>query len=375
MQRLTEFFVRLGGAFVGFTLFGTLTRWIFEILARGDWGNFSATSAGVQRLADVAGIVGLIVGFLFAVQPIQNALKATEEMESARFGSMVAGSLVGLIAAALLSVPLRTLPAPFGGLVPTLVAVPLIYLGVRGFAGRTNEVSGFFEQFRPKSTNIELNQPAPPAVAAPEPATVVEEVTKERTILLDTSVIIDGRITDITKTGFISGELLVPNFVLLELQHIADNPDPIRRKRGRRGLEVLNVLQTECPVDVRFENVTVSDSHDVDSKLVSLAKKIGAPIMTNDYNLNRVANLQGVSILNVNDLANAVKAAFLPGEELSVKIIQEGREVGQGVGYLDDGTMVVVEDGVDHLNEMHRVMVTKVLQTTAGRMIFARFSN
>jgi uncharacterized protein YacL len=200
----------------------------------------------------------------------------------------------------------------------------------------------------------------------------VERTQIDSQLLLDTSVIIDGRISDICKTGFIRSTIMVPNFVLLELQHIADSSDPLRRNRGRRGMDVLKILQEDCPVPVRFTDMDVTQVRDVDSKLVALARDIGCPIMTNDYNLNRVAELQGVSVLNINDLANAVKAVFLPGEELSVKIVQEGREIGQGVAYLDDGTMVVVENGKDFLQDQLDVVVTKVLQTTAGRMIFAR---
>jgi uncharacterized protein YacL len=203
----------------------------------------------------------------------------------------------------------------------------------------------------------------------------VEQADQESRILLDTSVIIDGRISDICKTGFVRSTIMVPNFVLLELQHIADSSDPLRRNRGRRGMDVLKILQEDCPVPVRFTDMDVTQVRDVDSKLVALARDISSPIMTNDYNLNRIAELQGVTVLNINDLANAVKAVFLPGEELSVKIVQEGREMGQGVAYLDDGTMVVVEDGKDHLQEQLGVVVTKVLQTTAGRMIFARPKN
>jgi uncharacterized protein YacL len=195
---------------------------------------------------------------------------------------------------------------------------------------------------------------------------------EEGVILMDTSVIIDGRISDICKTGFIRATMLVPNFILVELQHIADSSDPLRRNRGRRGMDVLKFLQQDCPIPVRFTDMDATEARDVDTKLVALAKKLTCPILTNDYNLNRIAELQGVVVLNINELANAVKAVFLPGEELSIRIVQEGREVGQGVAYLDDGTMVVVEDGKGHLNETVGVVVTKVLQTTAGRMIFAR---
>jgi len=195
---------------------------------------------------------------------------------------------------------------------------------------------------------------------------------QEQFILLDTSVIIDGRIADISKTGFIRDTLLVPNFILSELQHIADSPDPLRRGRGRLGLDVLTNLQNEAPIPTKITDMDVSEVREADSKLVALAKHLHCPIMTNDYNLNRVAELQGVPVLNINDLANAVKVNMLPGEALNIKIIQEGREPGQGVGFLQDGTMVVVEDGSNLMNKTLNVTVTKVLQTTAGRMIFAR---
>jgi uncharacterized protein YacL len=193
-----------------------------------------------------------------------------------------------------------------------------------------------------------------------------------RSVLLDTSVIIDGRIVDIAQTGFILGSLLVPSFVLNELQRIADSPDGLRRQRGRRGLDVLNRLQKDSAVPVRITDLDVEGVREVDDKLVILARQTRCPILTNDYNLNRVAELQGVAVLNINELANAVKAVYLPGESLDVHVIQEGKEVGQGVGYLEDGTMVVVEAGRDQIGRTVGVTVTKVLQTAAGRMIFAR---
>jgi uncharacterized protein YacL len=171
------------------------------------------------------------------------------------------------------------------------------------------------------------------------------------------------------------GEILVPRFVLNELQHVADSADRLRRNRGRRGLEILNELLKDANTPVRITDMDVEDAYQVDDKLVLLAKQLHCPIMTNDYNLNRVAELQGVQVMNVNELANAVKAVFLPGETMGIRVIQEGKEYNQGVGYLDDGTMVVVEDGRPHIGESIQVNVTKVLQTAAGRMIFARPEN
>jgi uncharacterized protein YacL len=191
--------------------------------------------------------------------------------------------------------------------------------------------------------------------------------------ILDTSVIIDGRIADICETGFLDGILIIPRFVLMELQHIADSSDPMRRKRGRRGLDILNKLQkSDMPVeiiDTDFPSIPA-----VDSKLVELAKSMTCPIITNDFNLNKVAELQGVDVLNINELSNALRPVVLPGEEFKVFILREGKEYNQGVGYLDDGTMVVVDNGRGHLNQKVDVDVTSVLQTTAGRMIFAKVS-
>jgi uncharacterized protein YacL len=190
--------------------------------------------------------------------------------------------------------------------------------------------------------------------------------------LLDTSVIIDGRIADVARTGFLPGSLLIPHFVLNELQYIADSADSLRRQRGRRGMEVLATLQREPGIPVRITDVDVEGVRDVDDKLVILAKQMHCPILTNDFNLNRIAELQGVTILNINELANAVKSVLLPGEMLYVRVIQEGKESNQGVGYLEDGTMVVIENGREYIDNEVNVLVTKVLQTAAGRMIFAR---
>src|SRR2546426_996751 len=190
--------------------------------------------------------------------------------------------------------------------------------------------------------------------------------------LLDTSVIIDGRIADITQSGFLEGPLLVPRSVLAELQRIADASDQIRRNRGRRGLDILNKMQKELHAVQIFDDGGELASGQVDSQLVRLARQLGGWIVTNDYNLNKIAELQGVRVLNVNELANAIKPVMLPGEELTVHVIKDGKEAGQGVGYLDDGTMIVVEGGRKHIGETLHAVVTSVLQTVAGRMIFAR---
>jgi uncharacterized protein YacL len=194
----------------------------------------------------------------------------------------------------------------------------------------------------------------------------------ERAKILDTSVIIDGRISDITETGFLEGPLMIPQFVLNELQHIADSSDPIKRTRGKRGLEVLQHIQKQANVDVKIVDNDYPSVREVDAKLIELAKEVQGKIITNDSNLNKVAQLQGIEVLNINALANSLKPVVLPGEEMNVKILKEGKEMGQGVAYLDDGTMIVVDNGRKQIGKTLDVMVTSVLQTTAGRMIFAR---
>ena len=205
------------------------------------------------------------------------------------------------------------------------------------------------------------------------------EFTKQtrgtRPLLLDTSVIIDGRIADICDTRIIDSPLFIPRFVLQELQTIADSSDKLKRNRGRRGLDMLNKLQTNEKVEIRISDArlpSIEEAGDVDQKLVSLAKKLDGRIVTNDYNLNKISQLRGVEVININDLANALKPVVMPGETLTVKIIKPGEEFGQGVGYLEDGTMVVAENTREKLNEDVTLTVTSVLQTSAGRMIFGR---
>ncbi|HLC26140.1 MAG TPA: PIN domain-containing protein [bacterium] len=198
------------------------------------------------------------------------------------------------------------------------------------------------------------------------------EPEREGHKILDTSVIIDGRIADICETGFLEGELIIPQFILKELQHIADSSDPLKRNRGRRGLDILQRIQKNNDLEVRFVENDFPKIREVDAKLIELAKVMGAKVVTNDFNLNKVAELQGVTVLNINQLANAVKPVVLPGEIMKVYVLKEGKEYGQGVAYLDDGTMVVVDGARKFLGRNVEVSVTSVLQTTAGRMIFTK---
>ena len=312
------------------------------------------------------GAIGALLGILFTplltVRPLNAIRHSMSSMPLERLLALIIGVFLGLIAAALFSIPLSQLPTPFKQILPLLSALVFCYLGAVLTMGRYRDIRDVTSGWRPFGgrRSEELPAPTPP------------EENFDDVILLDTSVIIDGRVLDISRSGFVRDTLLVPNFILLELQHIADSADALRRNRGRRGLEILSLLQNDSPVPVRITDLDAPQIREADSKLVALAIRLQCPIMTNDYNLNRVAELQGIPILNINDLANAVKAAFLPGEELHIKIIQGGKEYGQGVGYLEDGTMVVVEDGAQLMNQTENVTVTKVLQTAAGRMIFAK---
>jgi uncharacterized protein YacL len=304
----------------------------------------------------VGALFGLILTPYLTTRPIR-ALRALLARVSAEtlFSGLI-GLIVGLLTAALLSFPLSLLPNPFGKVLPFIGVLLFGYFGVAIFITRQTDIGNILGGI----------------TARREEGAPASWGQTNRTILLDTSVIIDGRVADIAKTGFLPGTLLIPRFVLNELQYIADSPDGLRRARGRRGMEVLAELQKATSVLVRISDIDVDGVREVDDKLVILARQMKCPILTNDYNLNRIAELQGVIILNINELANAIKSVVLPGELMEINVIQEGKEANQGVGYMEDGTMVVVENGNRYLNQLIHVTVTKVLQTAAGRMIFAR---
>lgn len=270
----------------------------------------------------------------------------------------VGGLGVGLLLALLIAPALMQLPDLLGRWLPLGVAVLFGYFGATLTVLRVDDLVDLAGRW---------NREGRPATAQGESGT---------SILLDTSAIIDGRIADISRTGFVRSTLTVPDFVLDELRHIADSSDDLRRKRGSRGLDVLRRLRDEGFVKVnQADAADLPAGLEVDAKLIELGKRLKAPILTNDYNLNRVAEIQGVRVLNVNDLANAVKSVVLPGEEMPVQILQPGKELGQGVGFLEDGTMVVVEGAAGRLGSVQDVVVTRVHQTVAGRMIFARLRN
>ncbi|MBI2866085.1 MAG: PIN domain nuclease [Chloroflexi bacterium] len=339
-----NFFFRLAGALV---------------LGYLGWRLGQTFGSGPDPLGWLLGFTvgGVVLGFLLApaaVSPLVGWFRrAIVRVSIHHFVSGLVGLAIGLGLGALLAPPLSLLPGMWGQLAPIVVSLLLGYIGVAIVVAREGDIlqilGGSFANM----------------VAS------ARRSGRGNQILLDTSAIIDGRIADVSQTGFIQGALVIPKFILDELQFIADSTDSLRRNRGRRGLEVLNRLQKETTVPVQVLDVLVEDADDVDSKLVKLAKRLRAPIVTGDYNLNRVAELQGVKALNVNQLANALRPVVLPGEELSLRILQEGKEMGQGVGFMDDGTMVVVEGGRRYLNRDLSVVVSRVLQTAAGRIIFA----
>jgi uncharacterized protein YacL len=302
-------------------------------------------------LAIVGGILGLWFTPWLTVEPYRWTRKTIRQVPAQQLIAATIGLLIGLVLAALTSLPLSFLPQPFGAVLPFVSLVLFGYLGAWVTVTRERD---FFALLGGR-----LGRDG----SAKTPS--------ERMVLLDTSVIIDGRVADISRTGFIDGTMLIPRFVLAELQHIADSADALRRNRGRRGLEMLNKLQKESIAPIKISDLDVEEVREVDDKLVRLAKNLHCSIMTNDYNLNRVAELQGVHVLNINELAGAVRAIVLPGEGMQVQIVQEGKELGQGVGYLDDGTMVVVDNAKKFIGSVIEVTVTRMLQTNQGRMIFA----
>ncbi|NLY43686.1 MAG: TRAM domain-containing protein [Clostridiaceae bacterium] len=265
------------------------------------------------------------------------------------YGSL--GLTGGLIIANLVSLPITSIPY-IGILLAVTLNIIMGYLGLKIAVKKKDELIDNIPILR-KSSSKRWGSDVQPKI-------------------LDTSVIIDGRIADICRTGFIEGPLIIPGFVLRELQHIADSSDTLKRNRGRRGLDVLNIIQKELNIPVEILEKDFEDIHEVDSKLLKLAELLKGKVITNDYNLNKVASFQGVAVLNINELANAVKPVVLPGEEMTVHVVKEGKENGQGVAYLDDGTMIVVDGGKRHMGESVGVLVTSILQTPAGRMIFAK---
>lgn len=359
-RNVARFFITLVGLFVGpgvaalvFELFPQLVDNVNAFLTK-DLNFLVFVASGV-----VSGII-----FLILSKPIVSGILHIAKKMDKRLAKLPAsivlpalfGLIAGLIVAYLLSqlVNIIIVIGWIAGIIDVIIYIVCVYLGISILIRHRPEMAdaGLFRRHKDSEKSGDSENAHPK--------------------LLDTSVIIDGRIFDICNTGIIEGALIIPEFVLDELRHIADSSDDLKRNRGRRGLDILKRIQTELDLPVKIVHAEIDEASDVDSKLLYLAKDMNGIVVTNDYNLNKVAAVKNVQVLNINELANAVKPVVLPGEEMKVTVVKEGKEPGQGVAYLDDGTMIVVEGGRNELNKPLSVIVTSVLQTAAGRMIFAR---
>ncbi len=326
-----------------------------------------------MALTILPGVIFGLIGFSAAPFLITRTLQMTDWVEtklqkmpmSDLMGAAI-GLIIGLIIASLLGSSFTNIPI-VGNYVPVIASILLGYLGMNIGLKKKEELLSIFSLFPKRNKDKEKDKDKDK-----EKSISCKTEAKHAYKILDTSVIIDGRIADICKSGFIEGTLIIPGFVLEELRHIADSSDALKRNRGRRGLDILNKIRKELDIRVQIIEKDFNDIAEVDSKLVRLAQVMGGEILTNDYNLNKVAEFQEIKVLNINELANALKPVFLPGEEMIVQIIKDGKESKQGIGYLDDGTMIVVDSGRRYINQTIYVVVTSVLQTAAGRMIFAK---
>ncbi|GAX89348.1 PIN/TRAM domain-containing protein [Effusibacillus lacus] len=352
IKKIVHLFFAVTGIVLGYTLGPTLFGLIRFDSVSLDYPPFTSPLFG----AIVGGLIFILLSAWMVNYSVSMIRWFEEKLLKAPLSDVfagVVGTVAGLIIAYLLTPAITSIPI-VGNVVQIFTSALLGILGFRiGYSKREELISFFPNKFGNKD-----KQKSPFKAGDAK--------------ILDTSVIIDGRIADIIQTGFLDGTLVIPTFVLGELQHIADSSDVLKRNRGRRGLDILNRIQKELKIKVNILDIDFDEIQEVDSKLIRLAKQMNGKVVTNDFNLNKVCELQGVEVLNINDLANAVKPVVLPGEEILVQVIKDGKEYGQGIGYLDDGTMIVVEGGKDFIGSRLEVMVTSVLQTSAGRMIFAK---
>lgn len=349
LKKIVQLFILIAGGMIGYLYFPDLANLIS--LNRPVWL--------IPYIGLILGALILFISTFWLVDYIVDFVRIIEEklikapVQDLLFGSL--GLILGLIVAYLVNIYIQGIDLRIvSEVLPIFVMFILAYLGFQVGFKRRNEFVSLINVPRKEKGKEE------------------KDANLLKPKILDTSVIIDGRIADICNTRFLEGTIVIPQFVLEELQHIADSSDVLKRNRGRRGLDILNRLQKETNVDVQIYEGDFEDIQEVDSKLVKLTKLLNGVLVTNDYNLNKVSEFQKVSVLNINDLANAVKPVVLPGEEMGVQVIKAGKEEKQGVAYLDDGTMIVVEDGKNYIGRTIEVIVTSVLQTSAGRMIFAK---
>jgi uncharacterized protein YacL len=356
LKRIVQLFIVITGGTIGYLYFPELF-----------------TTMGLTWQAWIQSVLGAVLGALilflltfWIVDYIVDFIRWVEDsLVKAPVADLLFGSLgltAGLLIAYLINVFVQDIQIQvINQVVPIALTVLLGYLGFRvGFKRKDEFLTLVSKKDKKLGEDDSLEN------------TQVDPALIPKRKILDTSVIIDGRIADICETHFLEGTIVIPQFVLEELQHIADSSDGLKRNRGRRGLDILNRLQKDLPVNVEIYEGDFEEIQEVDSKLVKLAKVMNGIVVTNDFNLNKVCEFQNVQVLNINDLANAVKPVVLPGEEMTIQVIKDGKEQNQGVAYLDDGTMIVVEEGKDYIGKTIEVVVTSVLQTSAGRMIFAK---
>jgi uncharacterized protein YacL len=384
-ERIVRFIIALFFGGLGFTggmffVLSSFYRIMFQ--ERSLW-------LGIVILSGLT-VLTLAIGFMigpFLIRQTERLIRWWEtklvKIPTADLMGAVFGLIIGLIIASLIGPSLSWIPF-VGPYLPLLISILLGYLGLSLGMKKREEIFNLnrFRNLGFREKKKEAKQEGGGGVSAEMPAAAIfdggdQVVSPEAGFngvpkILDTSVIIDGRVSDIYQTGFLSGTIVIPRFVLTELQHIADSSDGLKRNRGRRGLDILNNMRKGMQGDIQVIDADFPETTEVDAKLVLLAQQINGDILTNDYNLNKVAELQGVRVLNINDLVNALKPVFLPGEEMVVHVIKEGKEQRQGIGYLDDGTMIVVDLGKKYINQTIYTIVTSVLQTSAGRMIFVK---
>ncbi len=356
LRKIVHVFFIITGGTLGFLYLPT----IIQLLNITDINWFTSPYFGLVLGAIIFSILtyllaDYVVGFLKWVEEGLIKIPVVDLF----FGTI--GLILGLFVAYLINIPIKDIGLKIvSEIIPLFLTIIIGYLGFQvGFRRREEFMNILLISRKDKSRKQSLDGEK-------------EDKYELKPKILDTSVIIDGRIADICQTNFLEGTIVIPQFILEELQHIADSSDVLKRNRGRRGLDILNRIQKELKIKVEIYEGDFEEIQEVDSKLVKLAKLINGIVVTNDFNLNKVCDFQGVSVLNINDLANAVKPVVLPGEELVVQVIKDGKEQRQGIAYLDDGTMIVVEDGRDYIGKTIEVLITSVLQTSAGRMIFAK---
>lgn len=360
LRRVVQLFMIVAGGIIGFLYFPVL----IEIVSwtRGTWIDHPYGAAYIGL------VLGAIIFYLLSFLFVEHVVKFIQYLERILLGVPLTnlffggvGLTLGLTIAFFINQPIIDIQIIFISQITPIFTMGLLgYLGFQVGFKRRDEILSILTLAKRDKDQKSAQDEEENQKNAPKPK------------ILDTSVIIDGRIADICQTHFLEGPITIPHFVLNELQHIADSSDALKRNRGRRGLDILNRLQKESSEQVEMYEGDFDDTQEVDSKLIKLAKKIDGVVVTNDFNLNKVCEFQNVPVLNINDLANAVKPVVLPGEELSVQVIKDGKEQNQGVAYLDDGTMIVVEGGRSHIGDTITVVITSVLQTSAGRMIFAK---